>query len=352
MTHALGLERGLAAVRSDHATSSEALSRAVAAERFQDAARSSTLPPEAYLNGRFFELERDILFIPGWIAIAHVSQLADPHACTVSLFGEEVCAGLKDGSTAAWARAADGSSRPVRTEVLNGFVYVNLSGDAAPLESQIRPLSSALQRLRLDELTPVFRMDYDSAFNWKILVETFMECYHHAGAHPKTFQVNFPTRLAGVGDHGPLWTSGYSTARDDVGEESLLTGLPLLAEDTTDYERRSFFLYHIYPNQLIATLTDRVAWFRSQPVSPGVTKLQVFMLVRPEARQDPAFDEIIAREHAFFTQVNDEDIAANESQQLGLGAVVAEPGRFSPLELSLWHFASYVRERVAAARAD
>jgi len=336
-----------AAVRNHHFSSVNDVVKAVAADLEQGAARAATLPPSAYLSHAFFELERDILFRPGWIAIAHVSQLDSPDDCAVTLFGEAIIARRDGDQVVVTATDATGASRFVRSEIANGFVYVNLSGEAAPLQAQIAPLSDALARLRIEELVPVFRMDYDSTFNWKILVETFMECYHHAGAHPKTFQVDFPTRLAGVGDHGPLWTSGYSTARDDVGPEALLTGMPLLAEDTTEYEKRTFYIYHIYPNQLIANLTDRILWFRSQPIGPGATALQVFMFVRPEARDDPAFETIMARERAFFTQVNDEDIAANESQQLGLGAQVAEPGRFSPLELSLWHFASYVRTNVA-----
>jgi phenylpropionate dioxygenase-like ring-hydroxylating dioxygenase large terminal subunit len=132
-----------------------------------------------------------------------------------------------------------------------------------------------------------------------------------------------------------------------VSTEALLTGLPLLADDLSERDLRSFFLYHIYPNQLIVTMPDYVAWFRNQPVTPSLTKLQMFLLIRPNAREVPGSDEIIAELRDFFVKVNDEDIAANESQQLGLGSRVAAPGRFSHLEESLWHFAGFIRQGVA-----
>jgi len=38
------------------------------------------------------------------------------------------------------------------------------------------------------EMKLVFQREWDCPFNWKVLVENFMESYHHLGAHSKTLQ--------------------------------------------------------------------------------------------------------------------------------------------------------------------
>ena len=54
---------------------------------------------------------------------------------------------------------------------------------------------------------------YECDFNWKIVVETFMECYHHLGAHAATFEPSFPARMSWTEDARPAWTLGHAAVK-------------------------------------------------------------------------------------------------------------------------------------------
>jgi hypothetical protein len=99
---------------------------------------------------------------------------------------------------------------------------------------------------------------------------------------------------------------------------------------------------------LLITLPDRVGWFCVQPLGPQRSRLQTHLLLRPEARQDPAYEDKIAREKDFFATFNDEDIAVNEMQMKGVATKAARAGRLCDLEKAIWQFAGYVRDRIGA----
>jgi nitrite reductase/ring-hydroxylating ferredoxin subunit len=81
-----------------------------------------------------------------------------------------------------------------RSEVWEGFVFVNFSADAQPLVERYAGLLPFLARWRMDELVMVIDQIWDCPFNWKVLVENFMEPYHHAGAHHRLFQPLMPAQ--------------------------------------------------------------------------------------------------------------------------------------------------------------
>ena len=62
-----------------------------------------TFPPEAYTNEDLFQVEIETIFRPGWICVAHVSQIrAKGDYVTLDLLGERlvvVNSGTKDGAT-------------------------------------------------------------------------------------------------------------------------------------------------------------------------------------------------------------------------------------------------------------
>ena len=81
-----------------------------------------------------------------------------------------------------------------RCETWHGFVFLNLSGDAPPLVNQYAELDRDLRGWCMDSMTVVIEKEWECPFNWKVLVENFMEGYHHLGAHCKTLQPLMPAR--------------------------------------------------------------------------------------------------------------------------------------------------------------
>lgn len=173
-----------------------------------------------------------------------------------------------------------------------------------------------------------------------------MECYHHIGAHPTTFERNHPARMSYVEDGEPAWTVGHSPVHAKVADEELVAGFPLLGP-MSDEERREFRLYLVYPYHIFILLPDRMGFFCLQPEGPMRTKVQSHMFVRPEAQADPQYAARVESERGFFTLFNDEDIAVNEMQQRGLVSRSAQAGRWCHLEKACWQLGSYVGRRVS-----
>lgn len=351
-----------------------------------------TLPPDSYTSEAFFQIEAERIFRKEWLVIGHVSQLAKVgDYFTLDLLGEmlvvvrsveriralsRVClhrwAPLVDGAGNTkrfscpfhkWAYDLDGRlvGAPLmdkvdfdlhscrlpeyRIEIADGFIYLNFSGDAPSIGEQLTDLSAELERLAPDDWIVGTTLNYDCAINWKIVVETFMECYHHIAAHPETFERLYPARLTYTEDGRLAWTVCHAPARAEAPDSQICAGFAELGTLKPE-DRREFRLYLVYPYHLINVLPDRVFWFCLQPVGATRTRIQSHILFTRQAFNAADFQEKLAREREFLVLVNDEDIAVNEMQQRGVATRTALPGRFSDLEKALWQLADYIRDRL------
>ncbi|MCW5623245.1 MAG: aromatic ring-hydroxylating dioxygenase subunit alpha [Burkholderiales bacterium] len=357
--------------------------------------RAETLPPGAYTSPAFFQMEVDKAFKPGWICVAHVSQL--PHKgdyLSLNLLGElivvvndgdriralsrvclhrwaPICEGK--GNTASfvcpfhkWAYKLDGrligaplmdeaadfhpescSLPAFNAEVVDGFVFVNIDGTAEPLKPALAEMSAVLKNYQLERLVVGSVLEYECKFNWKILVETFMECYHHIGPHASTFEPDFPAKISYVEDSRPAWTRGFGVARPEVVPEVFDVGLPRFPEVNAE-ECSAFGLYLMYPYHLLATFPDRVVWFHAQPVGPDVTLLRCHQMLQPETVALPEFPKMMAIQDKTFDVINIEDIEVNVMQQIGAHSGFVKPGRLSHLEKAVWQLARHVATKVTA----
>jgi len=109
------------------------------------------------------------------------------HLWTYDLGGQLLAAPEMQGSHC-HARGRVGL-REFRSEVFEGFVFMNFDAAAAPVGERYAGLAAGhLGKCGLGEATLVWQREWDCAFNWKVLVENFMEPYHHMGAHRSTLQ--------------------------------------------------------------------------------------------------------------------------------------------------------------------
>ncbi len=76
--------------------------------------------------------------------------------------------------------------KPVRAEVVCGFVFVNLDWEAETMEHWYPGLTAGLEEYLpdLDRLKPVYTREVEERCNWKISVENYSECYHCMRNHP------------------------------------------------------------------------------------------------------------------------------------------------------------------------
>ncbi|WP_176256778.1 aromatic ring-hydroxylating oxygenase subunit alpha [Derxia lacustris] len=379
-----------------NAASLDALLAEVARIGSQPLEEAQTFPPSAYTHPGLFALEVEKIFKPGWICVAHVSQLRSKGDYqTLNLLGElmvivndgerirvlsRICphrwAPLVEGCGNArsfacpfhkWtfaldgkclnaplmeeARGFDAADYPLpeyRSEVIGGFVYVNLDGKAESLAPQIADMAASMASWQTDKLALAIDLQYECEFNWKIVVETFMECYHHLGAHAASFEPNFPARMSWVEDSRPAWTLGHAAPRPGREEVAFQYGLPHFPGLSGESEQQAFRLYYVYPFHLMHVMPDRVIWFRVQPVAADRTLLQTYVLLHPDTLQMENYDEVIAQQTAIQHAINLEDIGVNAMQQIGAHSGMVKPGRLSHLEKAIWQLNRYVAAKVTA----
>lgn len=370
---------------------------AVAAGSGRDLFNSETLPPEAYTSPAFFELEKEKIFRRDWLPIGHTGQIPNVgDYFTFDIMGELLVAVRgKDGEVRVmsrvclhrWAPVAQGKGNTklfscpfhrwgygldgklvvaphmekaegfdpkrctlphIRSEVVEGTIYICFSDETPSLAPRLASFAERMKAFRLKDLIVAYSMEFTCEFNWKIAVETFMESYHHIGAHAKTLQDKHPGGLSYGEDSHEAWTASHQPLRPDLPTETnMQSGLPPFP-DLPDEVRRDSGLYLIYPFNLIGTHADRIHWTTLIPVSANRTTWVRHVLVQPEALELPNLAEIAARMKAIGQRIADEDLEVNSMQQYGATSTYAQVGRLSHLESAVWQLSDYVRRRIAA----
>ena len=73
-----------------------------------------------------------------------------------------------------------------KLEVWLGFMFVNISGVAAPLAPQLADLEPFLKNYHAEDRHSTQTWHEEWQTNWKALVENFMEGYHLSVTHATT----------------------------------------------------------------------------------------------------------------------------------------------------------------------
>jgi len=201
-----------------------------------------------------------------------------------------------------------------------GWVFVSLASEPGSLANSLAPLPEALDERRLASLRVGYRLAFDHAWNWKVMVENFGESYHHIGTHADTLQQLWPGGRTDASSSG----AGFIDLRHPQHPEA-----------------GSLHVYVVFPLFLLA-LTDvgeSVVWYRLTPLAAERIGLEIIGLYPPELAADAARME---RDRAQLLAIHLEDIAACERVQAGLRAPDAVLGPLSPLEAGVARFREWV----------
>jgi len=78
---------------------------------------------------------------------------------------------------------------PVRCEVWEGFIFVNLDANAQPLQEYLGRLAKGIEGYPFHEMTEVYTYKAEVGANWKLFIDAFAEFYHapvlHQGQYTK-----------------------------------------------------------------------------------------------------------------------------------------------------------------------
>jgi phenylpropionate dioxygenase-like ring-hydroxylating dioxygenase large terminal subunit len=340
-----------------------------------------TLPPRAYTDPGVFAAEKQRMFHGGWVCVARAEQLANAgdYRCVDLVDQPIVVVRGRDGVVRALSRVCAHRAMPVvegdgnatrfvcpyhhwtyeldgrlrsapmmsgvadfnparcrlpelRVELWQGFVLVNADPEAAPLGPSLAVLDDYLVNYRMGELVLVDSLTFDSPWNWKILVENFMEAYHHVGTHRGTLEPVYPARESFVVDNdGAPWALLRMPGRSDHDGEAALPSFP----DLTETQRRELIAGCVFPTLLFAATASTVVWYQPEPAAHDRMTLNIHLLMRPEvaAMLD---SEARAAVRETVRAVHLEDIAANEGPWRGLNAPLTGQGRLSLYEKAIW----------------
>ncbi len=356
------------------------------------------LPAAAYTSRSFFNLEVEKIFKKEWICVGHLSQVPNVgDYYTVDLLDDllvvvrghdrvrvmsRVClhrwASVVSGAGNAklficpfhgWTYNLEGELKAapfmheakefnspachlpeMRTEIVEelGLIFVTSSATIGSIRPQISDLIERVQPYRLNETIGVKPRFQDVHFNWKIMIETGQECYHHFAAHKETLEPRRPSRLSWCEEGPPKWTVCHSSLKAELPQIQGGMGLPNfrgLSEDAL----RTVSYYHLFPLTRIFLRPDRVMLVCVYPVGPMRTKATTLSLVAPDvAAQADLIEEKFAIETSRNAPQNKEDMAIDTMQQRGAMSSFARSGRLSHLEATVWSLGQYVRRQIAA----
>lgn len=377
-------------------SSAQAMSTAVdelkaAAERpFDDAV---AMPPSVYTSESVLDLELQRIFRREWICIGRASAIDKPgDYLTADIAGQPVVAiRQRDGAVKAfsnvclhrmsvllegvgnakvivcpyhaWSYNLDGSLRgapnmertrgfcrsnyrlpEIRCELWEGWLYVSLDPDIAPVAQRLEPLHDLIAHYGMADYVETFREEHVWDTNWKILAENFMESYHlpmlhkgTVGPHSRVEDMDCPPGHEAFNYH---WITK---------EASLAIGNahPSNTRLEGDWRKRTA-LIAIYPTHLI-TLTPGYFWYLLlTPHGVGQVQMVFGGGLAPEFIADPKGEDYIRTLKTLLDEVNVEDRRGVEAVFRGMHAPLARGGHLSYLERPNYDFARYVARRLAA----
>jgi len=94
---------------------------------------------------------------------------------------------------------ADYGLKSVRCEVWEGFIFVNLDPDAAPLAEYMGEFGKGLEGYPFHEMTEVYSYKAEIGSNWKLFIDAFAEFYHAPVLHQKQATKEEAEKLLAIG---------------------------------------------------------------------------------------------------------------------------------------------------------
>jgi Rieske 2Fe-2S family protein len=360
----------------------------------------STLPGRYYYDPAIYQLEQERIFSQMWVCVGRAGALPDPGTYQLVALGQEsiivvrnrdgmlnaflnVCrhrgarlctaaSGQLKGSIQcryhAWTYGLDGrligapnvlndvqfdrlqyGLVPVALEVWEGFIWLNLADNPAPLFTQIdAPILerfgsyAPFARYEVGKLKVGKTITYNVAANWKLVLENFMECYHCGPMHPELCQL-----LPGFRS-GKSYVAGDAATFAENAQAFTITGkasrppLPgLLPEDL-----RHYYGIVLLPNVLLNFLDDHLVVHTLHPEAPDRTRIICEWLFDAQAIAQPDFDPMDAVE--IFDIVNRQDWEVCELTQLSMSSRAFQHGGvYVPAERHIRELADFVLEKLS-----
>lgn len=234
----------------------------------------------------------------------------------------------------------------VRCQEWLGWVFVTLDPDAPKVAVQLGQVEEMVGDYDMANYQETFFETHVWDTNWKVLAENFMESYHLPVCHAGT--VGALSRLEDMVCPPGLPAFNYHTILKD---DQLKIALAHPDNDRMEGERRrTTYLLAIYPSLLI-TLTPGYFWYLTlHPEGVGKVRINFGGGMSKEWMQDAEALKNLEDLKSLLDEVNVEDRGCTEKVYNGICSDLADPGHLSHLERPNYDFATYISQRMQAAR--
>jgi choline monooxygenase len=214
----------------------------------------------------------------------------------------------------------------VRCTSWNGCVFVNISGDAPPVETWLTPLTARTEGYDYSAIRWAGKLEFDVRANWKLVYENYMEGYHVFNVHPRLIKFA-PMNVRWSGrwcDH--VFYNDYLFPKTEEGRGANLPHYPDLPE--ADSRRGLWFL--AFPQFAAEVYPDQFTVLASYPLAPDRTHEELHVFLIGEAASSEAYQEARQALFRMWDELNREDLGVLELLQEGRRSAAYDGGRLSP----------------------
>lgn len=360
------------------------------------------VPAARYGNVDFAALERDFVFGRSWLMVAHLDELPnrgdfrlldqidEPVVLvretddTVRAFYNtckhrgaalvsEPCGNTGRRLTCpyhSWVYGLDGSLvgypeahnfngldkeclslTQIRCETWGPLVFINLDGDAVPLNEYLGPIADDLSELGAvrDRLRLVAHPSLDVPVNWKIPVDANIETYHVNTVHRQTAAKVLDQMSTGI----QLLRNGHSRMFIAAHQGTSTAGLapfPPIFDGVGDLPDSGTFSYHVFPNLSIVFSGRGFLFFITNwPTGPSSSSYHIHF-----CSSLPPDDDDSVKLNEDFTAINQsvllEDLSVLPGMQVSIDAGALTSVQLGYQERRIYHLHETIDHVIGAKR--
>lgn len=367
-----------------------------------DVTEAETLPPACYTDEEFFEFEKDALFNREWLCVGREDWVKSPgDYFTTTHIGEPlIISRTREGELKAlsavcqhramlvaegrgntkafvcpyhhWTYGLDGrlvgapamsktcdfdrndvGLPEIKTEIWEGFIFVNFDADAPPLAPRLTTVSEALVNYDLPNAEGAVPEEPQSyPWNWKVMMENNNDGYHATRLHKGPLHDFIPSELATF-PAMPEGSAGYlrfnGTLHPDAAFNPLQKAvLPVFPKLTPEERHRAMFA-NIPPSLSLVITSDMVIYLILHAESANSHSMTIGWLVAPGTMSEPLFQERLDMNMRTAMEITEQDLHVDKLVQIGLKSRFSVRGRYSWQEraqsdLNHWLVARYQQE--------
>lgn len=241
-----------------------------------------------------------------------------------------------------------------RTEIWQGFVFVNFDSDAPALGERLGAVDAVIANWQLSDMAteePAHLANLP--WNWKIMHENSVDVYHVDRLH-------FPR-------HAVLPGKGFRPLSIDTQDAAIIfahiathkdfalspLGKPLfpVLPKLTDEERELSYVVFLPPTLLMILNSDSAFYRLVHPRSAGFIDIRQTLMVPKAHRELPNYADLVEVGAGMHMRLNYQDYMVDAAIQRAAGSMVAPRGPYAWNENAVAEFDDWVARRYAAYAA-